>query len=86
MALLGKWTQHLPTQHEREKFSELVQSDTVVLGRLLAIIEEFENELISSEISIDEYSSPSFAYLKADRNGEHRAYYKIKKLLQHLKE
>lgn len=86
MPLLGKWTQHLPTQHERDKFAELVMADRVVLDRLLAIVEEFERELDQNEFSYDEYKNPSFPYLKADRNGERRALYKVKKLLTSIKE
>lgn len=85
MALSSKWTQHL-RGHEAEKFKELVLSDNVVLGRLLAILEEIEKEVLVADLSIDEYNSPAFPYLKADRNGELRGYRKIKTLLQHLKE
>lgn len=86
MPLLGKWTQHLSTQHERDKFTELVMADRVVLDRLLAIIEDFERELDQSELSLEEYKNPAFPFLKADRNGELRALRKIKKLVQSTKE
>ncbi len=71
---------------QKEKFIELLINDTVVLGRLYAIIEELEAELDNSELSLTEYESPSFPFLKADRNGEKRGLGKIKKLLQFLKE
>ena len=44
MRLSGKWTQHLKTPEERSKLVDLIVADTVVLGRLLEIIEEFEEE------------------------------------------
>lgn len=82
MRLSGKWTQHLKTPEERSKLVDLIVADTVVLGRLLEIIEEFEEELDQNESSKEEYNSPAFPYLKADRIGERRAYKKIKSLLQ----
>lgn len=85
MTLSSRWAQHLRGD-EASKFRELVESDTTVLGRMLAIIEEFEKEVVENDLSINEYTNPAFAYLKADRNGEIRALRKVKTLLQHIKE
>jgi hypothetical protein len=85
MTLSHKWTQHLRGE-EANKFRELLLVDTVVLGRLLAIIEELEEEVIANDLSINDYTNPAFAYLKADRNGEIRGLRKVKHLLNFLKE
>lgn len=83
--LSGKWLQNKKAE-EKQKLKEIIEADTVVLGRLYEIIEEFEKELDQSEFSISEYDSPAFPYLKADRIGERRGLYKIKQLLQFIKE
>ena len=80
----SKWVQHLQTPHEREEFKNFLLRDEVVLGRLYAILEDFEKELDQRDFSIEEYNSPAFPYLKADRNGERRAISKIKQLLQFI--
>lgn len=85
MTLSHKWTQHLRGE-EANKFRELLLVDTVILGRLLAILEEMEKEVEQANLSIDEYTNPAFPYLKADRIGELRGLRKVKSLLSFLKE
>lgn len=85
MTLSHKWTQHLRGV-EADKFRELLLADTVVLGRLLAILEELEEEVVKNDLSLDEYTNPAFAFLKADRNGEIRGIRKVITLLNFLKE
>lgn len=85
MAIHTKWTQHLDAR-ERDEFRKLLEADTLILGRLLVIVEEMEKELDNRDLSIEEYNSPAFPYLKADRNGERRGYNKIKQLLSFIKE
>jgi hypothetical protein len=85
MTLSHKWTQHLRGE-EANKFRELLLVDTVILGRLLAIVEEMEREVEQSDLSINEYTNPAFPYLKADRNGEIRGLKKVQSLLSFLKE
>ncbi len=83
--LSGKWTEHLQGE-EKSKFIELILMDREVLGRLYSIIEDFENSVDQADLSIDEYDSPAFPYLKAHRNGERSILRKIKSLLSHIKE
>lgn len=86
MSLSGKWLQNKRSTDDKEKFKELLLADTVILGRLYEIIEEYEKELDQGEFSIEEYMNPAFPYLKADRIGERRAYRKLKQLLSFVKE
>lgn len=81
-----KWTQHLPERHEQEKFKELLVADEVILGRLYAIIEEYEKSLDTNDGSLEEYLNPAWPYLKADRIGERRGLNKIKQLISFIKE
>lgn len=80
MRLLAKWTQHLEA-NQKDNFYRDWQAAKPVLERLTSIIEEFERELTDSELSIEEYNSPAYPYLKADRTGERRALRKIKQLI-----
>lgn len=84
MPLSGKWLQNKRTAEEKDSFKQILLADTVVLGRLYEIVEEYEKELDQSEFSPDEYMSPAFPYLKADRIGERRAYRKLKHLLSFI--
>lgn len=83
--LSGKWTERMEPS-EASKFKDALFADRYILGRLYAILEEFEESLDNGDLSIDEYNSPSFPYLKADRNGERRGIRKVKQLLSFLKD
>ena len=85
ITLHNKWTSHLKDEGDKEKFRHAVLADGIVLGRLYAILEEFEDELTRQELSPEQYASPSFAFLKADQTGQRRQIIKIKQLLEHLK-
>lgn len=84
MSLSGKWLQNKRSMDDKEKFKQLLLADTVILGRLYEIIEEYEKELDQGEFSTEEYMNPAFPYLKADRIGERRAYRKLKQLLSFI--
>ncbi len=86
MALHNKWTSHLKDEGDKVNFRKAVFADGLVLGRLLAILDELESELDNRELSLEQYNSPAFPYLKADQTGERRALNKVKLLLAHLKE
>lgn len=85
MQVPSKWTEPFDPIR-KEEFKRLLYADKEILGRLYAIIEEFEKSLDQKELSIEEYQNAAFPYLKADRIGERRGLNKIKQLLQFVVE
>ena len=79
--MIPNWTAHLKDPEEAKRFRQYIYSSKGVLERLSQIADEMEKELDQQETDIDQYSSPSWAALQADRNGYRRALRRIKKLI-----
>lgn len=78
--MIPNWYNHLKDPEERSKFKQYIYGSKKILERQTAILDEMENELDQQETDQDQYSSPSWAALQADRNGYRRALRRIKKL------
>jgi hypothetical protein len=78
------WVKHLRTEAERKSFEEAVRHDTLVLGRLKAILEEKISNLDRMEGSLSEYENPSWAYKQAHMNGIRAGLTEAKNLLSFL--
>ena len=64
-----RWTQHLSDAEEKEKFKNEIYGAKRVLERLRDIIQEDEKALSRSEIDSRIYTTPSWDYLQAHKNG-----------------
>lgn len=79
--MIPNWTNHLKDQEEKNRFKKYLQSCRTAFERLDAMLEQDISELDGSEADPDQYNSPSWAALQADRNGYRRGLRKVKKLL-----
>jgi len=85
LQLDSRWTRHLEPEAV-DKFRQALVSDTLILGRLYAIIEDMEAELDRSEVSEKSFDNPNWQYQTAFRFGQRAELLKIKSLLNFIKE
>lgn len=78
--MIPDWYTHIKDPEEKARFKQYLYGSKTILERQTAIIEKMENELDQQETDPDQYNSPAWAALQADRNGYRRALRKIKKL------
>ena len=64
-----RWTSHLATNEEKERFKRDIYSAKSVLERIIAIVAEDKEQLDRSEENIKSYTVPNWDYLQAHRNG-----------------
>lgn len=64
-----RWTAHLKTEEEKERFKREIYSAKTVLERIIGIINEDKENLERSEENIKSYTVPNWDYLQAHRNG-----------------
>jgi len=79
--MIPNWTTHLKDPEDAKRFRQHMYASKGVLDRLSELIVDMENELDTQETDLDQYSSPSWAALQADRNGYRRAIRRIQKLI-----
>lgn len=79
--MYSRWTQHLKTEDEKEKFRKEVYSAKGVLERLKDIVAEDFDALEYSEIHPDTYEQPNWPYHQAHKNGLRQYMYQIKTLV-----
>lgn len=85
MALDSRWLRDVD-KADKAKFEQAIRNDTLVLGRLLAIL---ENELdVSERIEESEaqFDNPNWQYLVAYRAGQRNQLKKVMTLLSFIKE
>ena len=75
------WTKNLRTSEEKERFENSLQGSRIVLDRLMELLNEEEEGLNRSEISIDSYSTPNWAEKQAHQNGQRSMLRKIKSII-----
>jgi len=75
------WTHHLKEPEEKERFKKYVQNNRTLLERLSSILDSWEKQLTSEELSQKSYDSPSWAYEQADCNGYRRCLRDVQKIL-----
>lgn len=78
--MISQWTQHLTSPTEKEQFKNYLLSAKQIFERQNSIIQQWEDELDNKETTEDQYNTPSWAMLQADRNGYRRALKKLKQL------
>lgn len=81
----SRWTRHLEPD-QAEKFRQALVNDTLVLGRLSAILADMEAALDRSDVSESDFDNPNWQYKIAFRNGQRNQLNAVKTLLQFLKD
>lgn len=76
-----RWTSHLKTQEEKDRFESSLRNSRFVLERLEDIMREDLSQMDSLATNMQDYQSPSWAYIQADRNGAKRHLLRYLKLL-----
>lgn len=79
--MMSQWSNHLKDPEDAKRFRQHIYASKGVLDRLLTLTGAMENELDTQETDPDQYSSPSWAALQADRNGYRRALRRVNKLI-----
>lgn len=74
------WSRHIKGTKEKADFIKYVLNSRALLDRMESIIEGFIEELDRREL-LEDYSSPSWSQLQADRLGQRKAYARVLKLL-----
>jgi hypothetical protein len=75
------WTKHLPTEKEKQDFTNEVLGSKRVLERLSEIILELDKDIELQELSPKAYDSPNWSYRQAHANGMKAALRKIQTLI-----
>lgn len=81
----SRWLRHLDPD-QAEKFKQALVNDTIVLGRLSAILEDMEESLNRADSSEKDFDNPNWQYRIAFRNGQRNQLNAVKSLLTFLKE
>ena len=85
--MLSVWTLHLEKDPKaKEKFENSIKSSKEVLDRLHDIAVGLEASLDRSELTLDQFKDPNWAYLQAYKNGSRNIINKIKDLAKIEKE
>lgn len=79
--MISRWTSHLDTEEDREKFKRIIISSKTAFDRLKQIIEEQESMINSIELGVDIYTKPGWEAIQAHYNGEKAALKSIKTLI-----
>lgn len=78
--MIPNWTTHLKDPEEVKRFKQYIYQSKGVIDRLYQIADDMENDIDQSENDKNQYSTPSWAALQADRIGERRVIRRFKKL------
>lgn len=79
------WTSTLKTEEAKKEFLQLMSiSNGPVLKRLLEIVVEEKNKTNKNSLSLNNYDSPSWAYIQADNVGYQRGLNLIEHLLKDI--
>ena len=75
------WTKNLKTAEEKEIFDNTLKGSRIVLNRLMELLNEEEEAITSSEVTLDTYSTPNWAEKQAHQNGQRSMLIKLKKII-----
>lgn len=76
-----KWTEHLSSEQDKQKFQNSILGSRDVLDRLKDILDAQERDLLNSEVSLDTYSQPNWAERQAHKNGYRSCLRSLRKLI-----
>lgn len=71
------WLKSLKTDKEKEDFELVLRNSTMVVDRLIEIVDEWDAELTSKDLSETDFDTPNWEVKQAARIGDRR---RIKKL------
>ena len=71
-----QWLKGLKDE-EKDNFKQIVLSDTMVLGKLKEILEDYLEELEQKSLKLENYDTPSWTQLQADLIGSKRTLRKV---------
>lgn len=77
------WSKGL-SQKDIEALEYVLRNNSILIPKLLEIIDQMIEEETNSEVTLKEYDSPSWGYKQADRNGAKRAFKKVRNLFNYL--
>ncbi len=80
----SRWTRHLGP-NDKTKFEQALRNDTLVLGRLLAILEEEYAIYLKQEELESQFDNPNWQYKIAYRSGLKAYLQRVMTLLNFLK-
>lgn len=81
MVAKREWVSHLKEETDKEDFLKVIKASSIVRNRLVDMIDEMVFKLNTKQLS-DDYSSPSWSYLQADRLGQLKSLSNVRRLLQ----
>ena len=81
----SRWTRHLEPD-QIEKFKQALLNDTLVLGRLYAILEEIQDKYNRLDMSEKDFDTPNWEYRTAFRNGQKSQLNEIKALISFIRD
>lgn len=67
--MYSRWTQHLKTDEEKERFKREIYSAKRVLEHVRDLVKDDMDNLAKAEENIKSYTVPNWDYLQAHRNG-----------------
>ena len=67
-----------------EALEYVLRNNSILIPKLLEIIDQYLDEENRAETSLKEYDSPSWSHKQADRNGAKRAFKRVKDLFSYL--
>ena len=79
--MYSKWTSHLASAEDKEKFQNHIKGSRDVLDRLIEILDEKEKEYTNMELSISIYDQSNWAERQAHMNGYRSCSQSIRKLI-----
>lgn len=77
------WSKGL-NQKDIEALEYVLRNNSILIPKLLEIIDQMLDEESRSETTLSDYDSPSWSHKQADRNGARRAYKRIKSLFSYM--
>lgn len=68
-------------QENKEDLLKIIKNSSIIRNQLVVIIDKMINQINSKNLS-DDYMSPSWPYLQADRLGQLKSLDKIRRLVE----
>ena len=65
---------------QKEEIEFILRNNVLLVSTILEILKRYEDEELRSQITVDQYENPSWAYRQADINGARRAISKVRSL------
>lgn len=83
MKLSLEWFKGVPPDR-KDAYESVIRNSTVMAERLLALCDEWENDLSRAETKVSDYDTASWGYKQAHRNGDRARIRKLRDLLSFL--